>query len=60
MTLSKKYEEIYGKNANFSNEVNKNVLNQRNNYTNNDSFYYKEKIIYFGPTDSWNSNLILR
>jgi hypothetical protein len=36
MTLSKKYEEIYGKNANFSNEVNKNVLNQRNNYTNND------------------------
>jgi len=36
MTLSKKYEEMYGNNANFSNEVNKNVLNQRNNYTNND------------------------
>ena len=36
MTLSKKYEEMYGNNATFSNEVNKNVLNQRNNYTNND------------------------
>lgn len=36
MTLREKYGEMYGEGEHFSNNVNKNIFNQRNEYTNND------------------------
>lgn len=36
MTLREKYGEMYGEGEHFSNNVNKNIFNQQNDYTNND------------------------